>query len=346
MNTPAPSPPVDPADYEFDLPEDAIATHPATERDASRLLVLDRAGEGIAHRHFRDLPGYLRPGDALVLNETRVRPARILGHRESGGRVEFLVLNPHPSGGWEAMAKPARRLRPGEEVRCDGGVARVLEELDDGRRRIETRDGGGAVIDPYTLGVPALPPYIRRVPEEEDRERYQTVFAREDGAVAAPTAGLHFTPALLESIAGMGVHLVRVLLHVGPGTFLTVGEEAIAAGRLHREWFRYPREAADRLNQVRAGGGRVIAVGTTSARVLESVGRDADEQEGWTDLFIRPPHVFTAIDGMVTNFHLPRSSLIMLVAAMVGRERVLAAYETARDAGYRFYSYGDAMLIL
>jgi S-adenosylmethionine:tRNA ribosyltransferase-isomerase len=334
------------SDFDFDLPQDRIALHPAERREEARLLCLRPRTEALEHRVFHELPKLLRAGDVLVLNETRVRLGRIRGRRPSGGRVEILILAPHPEGGWQAMVKPGRRLRPGEVVATSSGQVEILDELPDGRRRVRLRGPGGEDVGPDALGEPALPPYIRRDPEPADRDRYQTVYATEVGAVAAPTAGLHFTEPLLDELARAGVGLARVVLHVGAGTFLPVTTDDVDAHAMEPEFYRYPEEAAGIIEHARARGGRIIAVGTTSARVLETVGTAAAPGEGWTDLFIRPPYRFRAVDGLITNFHLPGSTLIMLVAALAGRERILAAYATARDEGYRFYSYGDAMLIL
>lgn len=334
------------SDFDFDLPDDRIALHPAERREEARLLVLRRRTDALEHRVFRELTDLLRAGDVLVLNETRVRLGRIRGQRASGGKAEVLILGPHPDGGWAAMVKPGRRLRPGEVIGCERGQVEIEDELPDGRRRIRLRGLDGDEVGPDVLGEPALPPYIRRDPEAADRDRYQTVYAAEEGAVAAPTAGLHFTDALLDTLAAKGVGLARVVLHVGVGTFLPVSTDEVDDHEMESEFYRYPEEAAAQIETARARGGRVIAVGTTSARVLETVGRGSGPTEGWTSLFIRPPYRFDAIDGLITNFHLPRSTLIMLVAAFCGRDRILSAYETARDEGYRFYSYGDAMLIL
>ncbi len=334
------------SDFDFTLPPEQIALHPSARRDHSRLCVLDRRTGVRAHRRFDDLPTYLRAGDALVLNETRVRLGRLRGTRATGGRVELLITAPHPDGDWIAMAKPGRRLADGERIALERGTVEILATMPDGQRRIRLLDARGEVADPDDVGEPALPPYIRREPEPEDRRRYQTVFARETGAVAAPTAGLHFTEPLLDAMSDAGVRIVRLVLHVGVGTFKPVTVDDVASHEMDAEFYRYPAAAAETLDDVRARGGRVIAVGTTSARVLETLGPGAPPGEGWTSLFIHDPYAFRAIDGLVTNFHLPRSTLLMLVSALAGREAVLGAYREARDLGYRFYSYGDAMLIL
>ncbi len=334
------------SDFDYELPEDQIASHPLADRDASRLLVLDRGTGSINHRHFRDLSEYLRAGDALVINETRVRPARIQGARATGGKVDFLLLSEHPDGGWEALVRPGKRVRAGESVTFPHGRVEILDTLPGGRRRVRLASEQGDTLNLDDVGLPALPPYIRRPPDADDRERYQTVYARVDGAVAAPTAGLHFTPSLLDELGGRGVRVVPIVLHVGYGTFKPVREEDPSRHTMEEERFDYPLEAARTLEEVRRDGGRVIAVGTTCVRVLETVGRSDEPVSGGTSLFIRPPYEFKAVDALVTNFHLPRSTLLMLVCAFAGRDRMLGAYEEARDAGYRFFSYGDAMLIL
>lgn len=334
------------SDFDFELPEGAIALHPAASRDASRLLVLDRKTGERAHHHFRELPAFLRPGDALVLNETRVRLARVRGRRASGGRVDALLVAPHEAGGWVSLIRPDRRLREGEVVPLDADTALVVaERLDGGRRRVFLRDEAGRDVDPETVGEPPLPPYIARDPEPLDRDRYQTVFASVPGAVAAPTAGLHFTTPLLETLESAGVTLVRVLLHVGPGTFQGVETDDIEAHDMEPEYYRVTEDASRALRGVRERGGRILAVGTTSTRVLETIGPHLPAGEGWTSLYIHPPFRFRVVDGLITNFHLPRSTLLLLVAAFAGREAVLAAYRDAAERGYRFYSYGDAMLI-
>jgi S-adenosylmethionine:tRNA ribosyltransferase-isomerase len=334
------------SDYDYELPRDRIAFEPAPARDRSRLLVLHRDSGAREHRLFADLPDYLRDGDALVLNETRVRHARLLGRRGTGGRVECLILRPHGDGGWEALVKPGGRLRVGERITLVGGALEVCEALPDGRRRVRVWGSSGEEIDPDVIGLPALPPYIARDPSPADHERYQTVYAREIGAVAAPTAGLHFTEPLLARIEAKGVRIARVVLHVGPGTFLPVTVDDVRSHRMEAEFFRYPKDAADLLREVRARGGRVVAVGTTSTRVLETVGPEADAREGWSDLFVHPPYHFAAVDALITNFHLPRSTLLMLVAAFAGIDLVRESYREAIALGYRLYSYGDAMLIL
>jgi S-adenosylmethionine:tRNA ribosyltransferase-isomerase len=341
------------SDYEYHLPADLIASRPAPVRDGSRLLVLDPGGDFI-DRKFPDLLDYLTPGDALVLNQTRVFPARLIGRKPTGASAEVLLVRPRTdldsSGAvFEALVRPGGKLKPGRTVEFAFDFRAVIEDSARGGSRIVRLEGDG---DPWSLieryGHVPLPPYIKREDDETDRERYQTVFATHRGSVAAPTAGLHFTPQLLSQIEGAGVHLVRITLHVGVGTFRPVSADRAEDHELHSEWYRIESEAAQTLNNVRDNGGRIWAVGTTSVRTLESaLSNDGrfQAQEGWTDLFIRPPYKFTAVDGLVTNFHLPRSSLLMLVSALAGRERTLAAYEHAVGEGYRFYSYGDAMVI-
>lgn len=333
------------------MPPSAIAQAPAPQRDASRLLVLPRREGAVAHATFRDLPALLAAGDLLVVNRSRVRPARLLGRRARGGHAELLVLG-SVAGEWTALVKPGRRLRPGDEVEVGpGAVARIESEAlpPDGRRRISFPGWAGT---PESLlaahGHVPLPPYVRRPDSAEDRERYQTVYAREEGSVAAPTAGLHFTEELLAALSARGIGRAEVVLHVGPGTFRPVTVDDVADHRVDPEPYVLPAATADAIRRTRATGGRVVAVGTTATRVLESRARDdgsVEAGEGSTDLVIVPGHRFRAVDALVTNFHLPRSSLLLLVAAFAGRERVLHAYQEALAGGYRFYSYGDAMLI-
>jgi S-adenosylmethionine:tRNA ribosyltransferase-isomerase len=340
--------------FDYDLPRSAIAQEPATPRDASRLLVLDRARGAWEDRRFADLPDLLRPGDCVVVNESRVIPARLLGAREDDGRpVELLFLREIAPARWEALTRPARRCAVGTRIALGGGVARatVVEQGENGTRVV----GLEAPWAPRELlerhGLPPLPPYIARhdSPTPEDRERYQTVYARTDGSVAAPTAGLHFTPALLEAIRARGVAIHPLTLHVGPGTFRPVKSATIEGHRMDGEAVAIPAVTASAVNRARASNRRVIAVGTTTTRALEWAA-DAEggvaAGVGCADLFIHPPYSFRVVDALVTNFHLPRSTLLMLVSALAGRELVLAAYRHAVAAGYRFYSYGDAMMIV
>jgi S-adenosylmethionine:tRNA ribosyltransferase-isomerase len=333
--------------FDYALPPELIAQEPVEPRDASRLLVLHRSSGRIEHRRFRELPEYLRSGDVLVVNETKVIPARLVGRREAGGRVELLLLRRRRAGCWEVLARPARRVRSGERLIFGEDLeARVVEEGAEGRRVVEFPGGEQAEAVLKRLGQTPLPPYIRR---SSPLERYQTVYAREEGSVAAPTAGLHFTPELLEALRRLGVEVVPVVLHVGPATFRPVRTEKVEEHRLEPEYYRVSPEAAARIERASRQGGRVVAVGTTVVRALETVAARHGRVvagEGWADLFIYPGHCFRRVDALITNFHLPRSSLLMLVCAFAGRERVLAAYRLAVEHRYRFYSFGDAMLIL
>jgi len=341
------------SDYDFELPPERIAQSPAERRDASRLLVVDRASGALAHRVFADLLDYIPAGDALVLNETRVFPARLLGKRASGGDAEVLLLTPH--GGddektWTALVRPGAKLKPGRVVDISPELrVHVLESTPGGERivRLQTDLPLAEALDRY--GEVPLPPYVQHKATEEDRERYQTVYARERGSVAAPTAGLHFTPDLLAAFESKGVRIVRLVLHVGVGTFRPVETDDPAEHRMHSEWYSVSADAADALNAVRAAGGTIWAVGTTVTRTLETVtdeSRIVHAREGWTDIFIRPPYRFRAVDHLVTNFHLPKSTLLMLVAALAGYDTMMHAYREAIAHEYRFFSYGDAMLIV
>lgn len=339
------------SDFDFALPEDRIAQAPVSPRDASRLLVLPRAGGPLEHRIFRDLPALLSPGDLLVLNDARVIPARLVGKKETGGRAELLLTEPlaGPRGArWRAMGQSSKALRPGARLAFDGLSAVVEAAEGEGFYTVVfDREGPDFEAALARAGTMPLPPYIHRAAEAADAERYQTVFARVPGSAAAPTAGLHFTPELLARLDALGVRRTTVTLHVGPGTFLPVRTDDPDAHVMHAERFEVSPDAARAFADVRARGGRVVAVGTTSVRVLEAsieAGR-LRVGEGRTQLFIRPGHVFRAVDALITNFHLPRSTLLMLVAAFGGRERVLAAYEEAVRGGYRFFSYGDAMYL-
>lgn len=342
------------SEFDFDLPEDLIAQHPSAERDGSRLMVLDRENEQISHQIFRDIGAYFKAGDCLVLNETRVFPARLHGFRpQSGGAIEILLLRPDGDC-WEAMVRPGRRMRVGAQIAFEGAdiVATVDAVLDSGHRRLRF-EGGNSLDDLLAAqGHIPLPPYIRREDTASDRERYQTVYAQVDGSVAAPTAGLHFTPDLLTQIQEMGVSIARVLLHVGPGTFKPVTTDDVRDHEMDAEFWEVDEEATKTVNACREQGGRVIAVGTTSVRTLETAATQAGDDwvlnagSGWTRLFIYPPYTFKLVDAMVTNFHLPESTLLMLISALSGRDFVMRAYQEAVRERYRFYSYGDAMLIL
>lgn len=339
------------SDYEYELPSELVASRPAARRDASRLLVL-RPDGGLDDRVFPDLLEILAPGDALVLNDTRVFPARLTGRKPTGAPAEILLVRPlDEPGRWEALVRPGGKLKPGRVVDIAPGFRVLIEDSAPGGGRV-VRLEGDAGDDPWRLveryGRVPLPPYIDREADASDAERYQTVYAAHRGSVAAPTAGLHFTTALLDRIEAAGVRLVRVTLHVGIGTFRPVDAERPEDHELHAERWAVSPSAAATLNEVRAAGSRVWAVGTTAVRTLETAcdaGGRFRSGEGWTDLFILPGYEFRAVDALVTNFHLPRSSLLMLVAAFAGRERVLAAYRHAVERRYRFYSYGDAMVI-
>lgn len=335
-------------DWDYALPRDRIATRPPQDRDGGRLLVLPRIGGGWSHRMVRDLPSLLAPGDLLVANDSRVLPARLRATRSSGGAVEVLCLDKGP-GPVPALLRPARRLSVGEvlEVGDVGHVTVVALPNEEGIATVLVSPSPAEVME--AVGEMPLPPYMDRAADASDRERYQTVFAKEAGSVAAPTAGLHLTEALLEALRDRGVGFATVTLHVGIGTFRPLRPEDVARGRLHAEPWVVPAATADAIVRTRERGGRVVAIGTTACRTLESAaapGRVARAGAGTTELFIRPPYEFGVVDGLLTNLHLPRSSLLMLVASLCGRERLLAAYEEAVREHYRFYSYGDAMLLL
>lgn len=333
------------SDFDYHLPESSIAQTPVEPRDSSRLLVLHRDTGDLEHRLFRDLADYLNPGDLLVLNRTRVIPARIFARKETGGRVELLLLRRRDTLTWEALVG-GKGLRVGKEVQVENGPdAEIIEILEGSERLIRFSEP----IEPYfpKVGHVPLPPYIHE--ELNDPERYQTVYAKEPGSAAAPTAGLHFTPRLLEELQAKGVRISYVTLHVGLDTFAPVNEENPEEHKIHTEWCEMPQETADLINDTKARGKRVIAVGTTSVRTLESamVGRDIiSSYTGPTSLFILPGYQFKVVDAMITNFHLPRSTLLMLVSAFAGHERILETYRIAVVEGYRFYSFGDAMLIV
>jgi S-adenosylmethionine:tRNA ribosyltransferase-isomerase len=340
------------SDFDFQLPPELIAQEPLRERDASRLLVLDRVTGAIAHRGFRDLPQLLAPGDLVVRNRSRVIPARLLGKRDSGGEAEVLLVRDRGDGRWEAMVRPGRYLRPGQRVTVDDDLTVVVETeaiAEDSRRMVRllsrSRDVPRAL---ERCGHVPLPPYVRRGDNPADRERYQTVYAREPGSVAAPTAGLHFTGGVAEALRARGVETAEVVLHVGPGTFRPVTVDRVEDHRVQAEEFVLPERTVDAIQRTRSRGGRVVAVGTTTVRTLEGAAARGPlaAGSGETALVIVPGFRFQVTDALVTNFHLPRSSLLLLVAAFAGRERVLAAYAEAIREGYRFYSYGDAMLVI
>ncbi len=336
-------------DFDYDLPEELIAQDPLEKRSNSRLMVLDKNTGEISHQHFYDIKNYLKAGDCLVINNTRVIPARLYGARVgSGGKVEILLLKRKSDNVWECLVKPGKKARPGMEISFGDGLllGKITDIVDEGNRLIEFSYEGifEEILD--KLGEMPLPPYITH--RLEDRDRYQTVYAKYDGSAAAPTAGLHFTPELLSEIKDMGVKVAEVTLHVGLGTFRPVKEEEVLDHHMHSEYYEITQEACDIINETKAHGGRVISVGTTSTRTLESAavaGQPLVPKSGWTEIFIYPGYEFKVIDGLITNFHLPQSTLIMLVSALAGREHVLYAYEVAVKERYRFFSFGDAMLI-
>lgn len=362
------------ADFDFDLPPELIAQEPPSERGGSRLLVIDRAHGTVAHRQFHDLPELLRAGDLLVVNDTKVFPARLLGRRlPGGGAAECLLVQRLDVDVWECLVHPGQRLRPGARMAFEGAGHTLNAEVIDwpatgppeggpyggsggphvwrGRRRVRFSVTSGAPLDVVVdaIGHIPLPPYIKRDDRLDDRDRYQTVYAHERGSIAAPTAGLHFTPTVLAALANRGIERASVTLHVGYGTFQPVRVDEVEEHRVAAERYEIGAAAAAAIARARHDGRRVIAVGTTTVRTLESAGRQADAlvpSAGETDLFIHPGHEFRLVDGLITNFHLPRSSLLMLVAAFAGHERLLAAYRTAVAERYRFYSYGDATLII
>ena len=335
------------SDFMYDLPEARIAQTPVEPRDHSRLMVLHRNSGEIEHRHFYDIVEYLNPGDVLVVNETRVIPARLYGERPTGGACEVLLLKQLGPKRWETLVRPGKKLRPGAQVIFGDGrlTGRVLENTDVGGRVVEFECEGSFEAALDALGEMPLPPYIHE--KLRDRDRYQTVYAKQDGSAAAPTAGLHFTPELLERIRAKGVEIVPVLLHVGLGTFRPVKAENVEDHEMHSEYFEVSEAAAARVNAARDRGNRIIAVGTTSVRTLESAAREGrlTATRGDTNIFIKPGYRFQLVDSLITNFHLPGSTLIMLVSALYDREKILAAYKVAVDMEYRFFSFGDAMLI-
>lgn len=338
------------ADFDFDLPEELIAQTPLEKRDASRLLVVDKETGAFSDQHFDQIIDQLQPGDALVMNNTRVLPARLYGIKpETGGHVELLLLKNTQGDDWEVLAKPAKRLRVGSQISFGDGrlTATVVEELDHGGRIVRFGYEGIFLEVLESLGEMPLPPYIHE--KLADRERYQTVYAKENGSAAAPTAGLHFTEELLEQISAKGVKLVYLTLHVGLGTFRPVSVDSLDDHEMHSEFYSLSEEAAQILRQVKAKGGRVIAVGTTSIRTLETIGSKFQGQiqadSGWTNIFIKPGYDWKVVDAFSTNFHLPKSTLVMLVSAFAGRSLTLEAYEHAIAERYRFFSFGDAMFI-
>ena len=335
------------SDFYYDLPEELIAQTPAEPRDSSRMLVYDRAQDRAEHKIFRDIKEYLRAGDVLVVNNTKVLPARLFAHTEHGGRVEVLLLKRISALKWEVLVKPGKKCRPGTRLEVDEKLSLTVESVTDSGERIVNFECDGVFEEALArVGSMPLPPYIHE--KLKDKNRYQTVYAKTDGSAAAPTAGLHFTPALLQEIKDMGVEIAEVLLHVGLGTFRPVKEEAITDHKMHSEYYEVNAQAAEIISRAKREGRRVIAVGTTSVRTLESVARDDGTIEpcrGNTSIFIYPPYKFKCVDALITNFHLPESTLIMLVAAMTGREKILELYKTAVENRYRFFSFGDCMFI-
>lgn len=338
------------SDFDYELPQELIAQTPMEPRDHSRLLVYDRADKSVEHLHFYDLPRFLHKGDVLVVNETKVIPARLLGEKEDTGvPVEILLLKRLERDVWEGLVRPGRRLKPGAMCTFGNGLLRaeIIESTEDGGRRVRFHyaDVFEEILD--QLGQMPLPPYIHE--KLLDKNRYQTVYAKEAGSAAAPTAGLHFTPELMEQIRQMGVDIVPVLLHVGLGTFRPVKAEDVSEHHMHVEHYEVTQEAARKINEARARGGRCICVGTTSVRTLESASGEDDQvraESGDTGIFITPGYHFHAVDSLITNFHLPQSTLLMLISALMGREEALRVYEEAVRERYRFFSFGDAMLIL
>ena len=336
------------SDFYFDLPEELIAQTPLEKRDNSRLLHLDKTTGEISHGHFYDIKKYLRPGDCLVLNDSRVLPARLIGARPTGGSVELVLLRDLGDGCWECLSRPGRKTKPGQEIIFgDGELTATVEKVVEGGNRIVRFHYEGVFLEVLErLGKMPLPPYIKE--ELLDSERYQTVYSRELGSAAAPTAGLHFTKELLAEIEAMGVKVCFVTLHVGLGTFRPVKEDEIENHDMHSEFCMVPEETSRVVTETKAAGGRVIAVGTTSCRTLESFALSDGTlpvSSGWTNIFIYPGYKFKCIDALITNFHLPESTLIMLVSALAGRENILNAYKTAVEERYRFFSFGDAMCI-
>ncbi|WP_340025310.1 tRNA preQ1(34) S-adenosylmethionine ribosyltransferase-isomerase QueA [Paenibacillus sp. FSL K6-1096] len=336
--------------YDFHLPEELIAQTPLADRTASRLLLVNKESGQLGHGHFIDILGQFRPGDTLVLNDTRVIPARLFGVKEdTGAKAEVLLLKNLEGDRWEALVKPGKKLKTGAVIIFSEELKAVIEdEADMGGRTLRFIYQGifQEILD--RLGSMPLPPYIKET--LDDRERYQTVYAKHEGSAAAPTAGLHFTKELLEQIAAVGVKIAYITLHVGLGTFRPMSVETVEEHVMHAEYYEISQETADILNEARARGGRIIAVGTTSCRTLETVGRESqggpiEACSGWTDIFIYPGYEFTVVNALITNFHLPKSTLVMLVSALAGRELILAAYEEAIRQRYRFFSFGDAMFI-
>lgn len=340
---------MDVKDFYYELPQELIAQDPLEDRAGSRLMVLDRETGAVEHKVFKDITSYLNPGDCLVLNNTKVIPARLFGEKEdTQAKVEILLLRRMEHDVWETLVRPGKKCRPGTKISFGGGLLRgeIIDVVEEGNRLIRFSYKGifEEILD--RLGQMPLPPYITH--ELKDKNRYQTVYAKQEGSAAAPTAGLHFTPELLEKVRGMGVEIAEVTLHVGLGTFRPVKERDVLKHHMHSEFYQITADAADKINRAKESGHRVIAVGTTSTRTMESAADESGrlcEKSGWTEIFIYPGYRFKVTDALITNFHLPESTLVMLVSALAGREQVLAAYETAVAEKYRFFSFGDAMLI-
>ena len=341
---------MDTKDFYFELPKELVAQDPLEDRASSRLLVMDRRSGKLTHRHFYEITDYLRPGDCLVLNDTKVIPARLLGCREGGGaKVELLLLKRETKDEWECLVRPGKKLREGARVEFGGGILRaeILRTAEDGSRVVRFFYEGifEEVLD--RLGEMPLPPYITH--KLQDRSRYNTVYAKHDGSAAAPTAGLHWTKPLLERVEEMGVEIARLTLHVGLGTFRPVKAERLEEHHMHSEYYRISESEAEKMNRCKSKGGRLICTGTTSCRSIESAAEEDGRipaRSGWTDIFIYPGYRFRAMDGLITNFHLPESTLVMLVSAFAGREHILEAYTEAVRECYRFFSFGDAMFIV
>ena len=336
-------------EFDYELPEELIAQTPIEKRDESRLMVLNRKNNTIEHKTFKDIIDYLEPGDCLVRNNTKVIPARIYGKKETGANIEFLLLNNIEGDIWETIVRPGNKLHIGTKVIFGDGLltAEILDTMPGGTRKVLFTYKGifNEILD--KIGLMPLPPYIHE--ELKEKDRYQTVYAKYEGSAAAPTAGLHFTPELLQQVRDMGVEIAEVTLHVGLGTFRPVKETDVLKHHMHSEFYKIEQSEADKINKAKKEGHRVIAVGTTSTRTLESAADEngfLTEKSGWTEIFIYPGYQFKVIDALITNFHLPESTLVMLVSALAGREHVLAAYETAVEEKYRFFSFGDAMFIV
>ncbi|MBI4725841.1 tRNA preQ1(34) S-adenosylmethionine ribosyltransferase-isomerase QueA [candidate division TA06 bacterium] len=336
------------SEFDYQLPEELIAKHPAKKRDASRLMVLNRSDGPVEHRRFSDIVEYLKPSDILVVNNTKVIPARLMGHKmQTGGEAEILLLRQESDNLWNCLVRPGRRLMPGARVEFSGGLmeAEIAEYRQGGQRLVKFGYRGDFYQILERVGQVPLPPYIDRQPREADRNRYQTVYAKEKGAVAAPTAGLHFTPELMASIKNQGIKILEILLHVGWGTFKGVEAEDIREHKMEAEFYNISPAVGEKISKAKMENRRIVAVGTTTSRALESFGHSGKLSD-WTEIFIYPPYQFKIVDSLVTNFHLPKSTLIMLVSALAGRKNVMKAYQEAIKQRYRFYSYGDAMMVI